>query len=302
MEIITNVNLAAFDLNLLLVLHTVLAEGSVARAARRLAVTSSAVSNALARLRVALDDPLTVRSGRGIVPTPRAAALAPVLARTLAALGEAVSGTDLDPAHTEREFTLAIADVGQVVQLPGIVARLATAMPRARLRVVSIDTLHAAGGLASTAVDVSIGAGERGPGVRATALYEERIVLVARREHPLARARVTKRVLEALRHVEVHVSPGKGNRALAASYAAAGLTRDLAVSVPTFTAAAAIVSTTDLVAWLPASLVEVLAPRLGLRVVATPLRPVRTAINLLWHERTDHDPTLRAFRELIERA
>jgi DNA-binding transcriptional LysR family regulator len=301
-EIITAMNLSTLDLNLLLVLHTVLAEGSVARAARRLAVTSSAVSNALARLRVALDDPLTVRSGRGIVPTPRAAALAPVLARTLAALGEAVSGTDVDPGHTEREFTLAIADVGQLAQLPRIVERLATAMPRARLRVVSIDTLHASGGLASTAVDVSIGAGERGPGLRAAALYEERIALVARRGHPLVRTRVTRRVLEVLRHVEVHVAPGKGNRALAASYAAAGLTRDVAVTVPTFTAAAAIVSKTDFVASLPVSLVEVLGPRLGLRVVATPLRPVTTTINLLWHERTEHDATLRAFRELIEHA
>jgi DNA-binding transcriptional LysR family regulator len=137
--------------------------------------------------------------------------------------------------------------------------------------------------------------------VRAAVLYEERIALVARRGHPLVRARVTKRVLESVRHVEVHVAPGKGNRALAASYAAAGLTRDIAVTVPTFTAAAAIVSKTDFVASLPVSLVEVLGPRLGLRVVATPLRPVTTTINLLWHERTEHDPTLRAFRELIER-
>jgi DNA-binding transcriptional LysR family regulator len=71
------VSLASLDLNLLLVLDTVLAERSVARAARRLHVTPSAVSNALARLRAALDDPLISRSGRGIVPTPRAAALAP---------------------------------------------------------------------------------------------------------------------------------------------------------------------------------------------------------------------------------
>lgn len=295
-------NLSALDLNLLLVLHTVLTEGSVARAARRLAVTSPAVSNALARLRVALGDPLTVRSGRGIVPTPRAAALAPVLARTFAALGEAVSGTDVDPVRTEREFTLAMADVGQVAQLPRIVERLATAMPRARLRVVSIDTLHAAGGLASTAVDVSIGAGERGPGVLAEPLHEEHIVLVARRAHPRVKARVAKRVLTSLRHVEVHVAPGKGNRALAAAYVAAGVTRDIAVTVPTFTAAAAIVSKTDLVASLPVSLVEVLGPRLGLRVVATPLRPVTTTIRLLWHDRTEHDPTLRAFRALIRSA
>src|SRR5262252_8135743 len=135
----TAVSLANLDLNLLLVLHTVLRERNVARAARRLNVTPPAVSNALARLRVALDDPLVTRSGRGVVPTPRAAELEPVLARTFGELDAAVRGADFAPAHSEREFTLAIADVGQFARLPRVVALLAKEMPRARLRVVSID-------------------------------------------------------------------------------------------------------------------------------------------------------------------
>jgi len=90
------VSLSTLDLNLLLMLDTVLAERSVVRAARRLHVTPSAVSNALARLRAALDDPLLIRSGRGIVPTPRAAALAPALARALRDLDQAVHGDGFD--------------------------------------------------------------------------------------------------------------------------------------------------------------------------------------------------------------
>jgi DNA-binding transcriptional LysR family regulator len=295
-------SLAAIDLNLLLVLHTVLAERNVARAARRLSVTPSAVSNALARLRVALDDPLTTRSGRGIVPTPRAAALEPLLARALADIVAAVQGQKFEPKKSDREFTLAVADAGQLARLPRIVAALAEAMPRARLRVVSVDTLHASGGLASTAVDLAIGAGEHTTGVRAEPLYEERIVLVARAGHPVAKTHVTKKALAALRHIEVQVVPGRGSRPLAASYTALGVTREIAVVVPTFTAAAAVVSATDLVASLPATLVDVFGARLGLRVVATPLRPFTTTINLLWHERTEHDPALRAFRELVKGA
>jgi DNA-binding transcriptional LysR family regulator len=295
-------SLAALDLNLLLVLQTVLAERNVARAARRLSVTPSAVSNALARLRVALDDPLTTRSGRGIVPTPRAAALEPVLARALADIDLAVRGQKFEPKKSDREFTLAVADAGQLARLPRIVAALAETMPRASLRVVSVDTLHAAGGLASTAVDLAIGAGEHTTGVRAEPLYEERIVLVARAGHPAAKTRVTKKALAALRHVEVQVVPGRGSRPLAASYAALGVMREIAVVVPTFTAAAAVVSATDLVASLPATLVDVFGARFGLRVVATPLRPFTTTINLLWHERTEHDPALRAFRELVKGA
>jgi DNA-binding transcriptional LysR family regulator len=293
------VSLASLDLNLLLMLDTVLTERSVVRAARRLHLTPSAISNALARLRVALDDPLLIRSGRGVVPTPRAAALAPALARTLRDLDQAIHGDGFDPATTDREFTLATADVGQVVRLPRIVAALARRMPRARLRVLSIDALVASGGLSGTEIDVLIGAGETGPGIHVRPLYEERIVLVARARHPMRPSRVTKAQLAALRHVEVQVSPGRGNRQLAASYASLHVDRDIAVVVPTFTAAAAIVAGTDLVASLPDSLVDVLGPRLALRRVATPLAPVATTINLLWHERTQQDPALRAFRDLL---
>jgi DNA-binding transcriptional LysR family regulator len=296
------VSLETLDLNLLLMLDTVLAERSVVRAARRLHVTPSAVSNALARLRAALEDPLLIRSGRGIVPTPRAAALAPALARALRELDQAVHGDGFDPAKTEREFTLAIADAGQVVKLPRVVATLGAEMPRARLRVLSIDTLFALGGLAGTEIDVAIGAGEKGPNIHLLPLFEERVVLVARVAHPRVRGRVTKTELAALRHVEVQVAPGRGSRPLAASYAALGLERDVAVVVPTFTAAAAIVAATDYVASLPTSLVDVLGARLGLRQVPTPLRPVGTTINLLWHERTHQDPALRLFRDLLTRA
>lgn len=298
-------SLSALDLNLLLVLDTVLAERSVVRAARRLHVTPSAVSNALARLRGALEDPLLVRSGRGVVPTPRAAALAPAIARALRELDHAIHGDAFDPATTDRELTLAIADVFQVVRLPAIVALLGKKMPRARLSVVSIDTLYAAGGLAGTEVDAVIGAGDKGPHVHAMPLYEERTVLVARADHPkLAKlpkgaARLGKRELGGLRHVEVQVAPGIGNGRLASRYAALGVAREVAVRVPTFTAAAAVVAGTDLVASLPASLVDVLGPRLSLIRVATPVALGGTTINLLWHERTDQDPAQRAFRQVL---
>jgi DNA-binding transcriptional LysR family regulator len=81
-----------------------------------------------------------------------------------------------------------------------------------------------------------------------------------------------------------------------------GITRNVAVVVPTFTAAAAVVAGTDLVASLPSSLVDVLGPRLALRPLATPLARVVSTINLLWHERTDRDPALAAFRELLAEA
>jgi len=289
------VSLSALDLNLLVMLDTVLAERSVVRAAHRLHVTPSAVSNALARLRDALGDPLIVRRGRGVVPTPRAAEIAPTLARVLRELDHAVLGAAFDPATTARTFTLAAADAVQIVRLPGLAVLLAAELPRATLRVVGIDSLVSLGGLAGTQVDVAIG-------VHLEPLIDERTTLVARRDHP-ARARLSRAGLAALRHVAVEMAPDRGFRDLAAAaYSRAGIARDVAVVVPSFTAAAAVVAATDLVATLPISLLEVLGPRVGLRAVAAPVPPYTVTLHLGWHERTHADPAQAAFRALVRRA
>jgi len=297
------VSLSSLDLNLLVVLDAVLSERSVARAARRLHVTPSAISNALARLRAALGDPLVTRSGRGIVPTPRAAELAPAIARALRELDQAVHGAAFDPATTTRSFTLAVADAGQVVRLPRLAKLIGAEMPSARLRVVGIDSLVSLGGLAGTEVDVAIGIGEKGPGLHAEPLYQERTVLVARRANSAFSTRLSRAALAALRHVAVEMAPGRGLRDRAGfAYARAGIPRDVAMVVPTFTAAAAVVAATDLVATLPASLVEVLGARLGLRVVRAPVPLHSVTMNLCWHDRTHADPAMIAFRDLVRRA
>src|SRR6187399_20424 len=110
--------LANLDLNLFLVLHSVLVEGSVTRAARKLSVTQSAVSNALARLRELLGDPLFVRHGRGLVPTPRAEALAPVMRRAMEELQTALDGSDFVPETSTRRFTLCWSDAQTIAHLP----------------------------------------------------------------------------------------------------------------------------------------------------------------------------------------
>jgi DNA-binding transcriptional LysR family regulator len=294
------VSLSQLDLNLLIVLEAVLTECSVMRAARRLHVTPSAVSNSLARLRHALGDPLVIRSGRGVVPTPRAAALLPTLGRALQDIDRAIQGDAFDPASATGQFTLAIADAGQIVQVPIIASDFAKTMPRAKLRVVGIDTLLSSGGLAGTEVDLAIAALEdKTPGVHVHPLYEEHSVLVARRGHPVAGRAVSKRQLGSLRHVDVHVAPGRGYRALAATYARLGIARDVALVVPSFVAAAAVVAATDLVATLPESFVRSLGETLGVRAITPSAPRVSIAIKLAWHERTQHDASMRAFRELV---
>lgn len=293
-------SIEAIDLNLLLVLHTVLEERNVARAARRLHVTPSAVSNALARLRGVIGDPLVTRKGRGIVPTPRALELGPVIARGLDEFDTAIRGVPFDAAHCARTFTLALADSGQVTWLPRIVLQMRKQMPRAHLRVVGIDSLVSLGDLASPEIDLHLGVRATGAGIHSEPLIEERVVLVARRGHPAFGRRLSKSALGALQHVRVEMVPGKSfPDQLAVAYARAGIEFAVVLTVPSFTAASAVVAATDLVTTIPESL---LGAHPELRAMTAPQPTQAVAISLCWHDRTDTDPAARAFRELVRSA
>jgi DNA-binding transcriptional LysR family regulator len=298
------VNLAAIDLNRLLVLHAVLTERSVTRAAVTLHVTPSAISNALARLRTTFDDPLLVRSGRGLVLTPRAATLAPQLADAVAAMVRVVdSQSSFDPARSTRTFTLACSDAEQISEVPRIAAAFARKLPKARLRVMSVDQLESMGGLASGEVDAAI-APAHGPlpDVHASELYEEEGVLIVRKAHPNVRRRMSKEQFNSLRHIDILLAlggPGIGHRIVEEFFASHGLHRDIAISVPSFAAAAAIAAQTDWVAGMPRRMALAFLRQMPLITVAMPVPPVRFRIQLVWHERTHKDAGAEVFRELI---
>lgn len=296
-------SLSPFDLNLLLVLDSVLTEGSVARAAARLHVTPSAVSNALARLRLLLGDQLVTRKGRGIVPTPRALELAPILAKGLRDLHDAVRSGGFSAVTSTRRFTIALSDVGQTVLLPRIVSLLQKEMPRTRLRAIGIDSLMLLGGLAGPEVDVVIGPDAGGGDIHAEKLFEQNVVLICREGHPALRKSSDPKAMGALRHIALDMAPGQGLRDLAgAAYAQAGIARDVAMTVPTFSAAAAIVAATDLVATVPASLFDTVGPLLRLRALPSPIPPLPIATHLCWHERTHTDSAAAGFRDVVRRA
>jgi DNA-binding transcriptional LysR family regulator len=290
------VNLQSLDLNRLVVLHAVLSERSVMRAAAVLHVTPSAVSNALARLRVTFDDPLLVKSGRGLVPTPRAMQLACVVE----------DQSRFESARTTRTFTLACSDAEQISEVPRIAAAFARKLPNARLRVMSVDELEAKGGLASGDVDVAIGPAH-GPvlDVHYSDLYEEEGVLVVRKGHPQVRRQMSREQFNTLRHIDILLSlggPGIGHRIVEGFLAAHGLQRDIAISVPSFAAAAAIAAQTDWVAGMPRRMASVFLRQMPLTSVAMPVPAVRFRIQLLWHERTNQDAGARFFRTLIAAA
>lgn len=299
-----SVNLSALDLNLLVVFLAVLEEGTTVRAAARLSITQSAVSNALSRLRHALEDPLFVRHGRGITPTPRALALRPAVTEALHALERAL-GAGFDASTTTRTFTLAAADHHQAADLPKVARAFAQAMPRACLRIVSVDYLVSSNGLVSGSVDAALAPeGTQGQGLYAARLFRERAALLVRRGHPACRGPMTLTRLATLGHIDVHVTlgaPGRVNDDVRQSVAGVGFARRVSVIVPSFTTAAMIAAQTDDVAWLPEHAAELFARLLGLERLRAPLPPLEIGCDLVWHERTHADAGARALRELVLR-
>ena len=278
-------NVTEIDANLLIVLHLVLQERSATRAARRLHLTQSAVSNALARLRTRLGDSLLVRTGRGLAPTPRAEQMAPLLASAFGDLERAVGREGFDPSTCTRTFTF--ADSEEFSQLPRLAHLFEERLPRATLDLVVSEEPLAA--LAAGRADVALGPeGRRGPGLYRRVAYEERAVRVVRRGNPAWRR--AARADPALQQIAVEVAdvtrarvPPVGGR--------------VAIRVPTFLAAALAASETDQVATLPVGLARSHAPVLGLRILE--LGAPTRRIALYWHARTQEDEAMRFFRSLV---
>jgi len=302
-EIIMGVNLSVLDLNLFLVLHAVLEERSATRAAARLNVTQSAVSNALARLRHLLGDPLVVRHGRGLVPTPRAEQLAPLLRDVADRLAMALNRSEFVPEESTRTFTIALADSHQATEMPRIAQAFTTRLPHAKLRVVSADYLAATDGLSSGDIDVAFAPAQAvQPGMRSQPVFEESAALVVRRDHPQVGRRITRALFNRLPHIDVHVAlgrPGAGHRVAQRGWERAGVRRRVVLTVPYFMTAALAAAATDCIAGLPDRMAALCVSRLPLKKVAAafPLPSMTTV--MIWHQRTDTDPGACAFRNLV---
>jgi DNA-binding transcriptional LysR family regulator len=303
-DYVTLLAMTAVDLNLLRALDALLAEGSVASAARRLGLSASAMSRTLARLRAATGDPLLVRAGRGLVPTPRAIELRDrvreAAEEALALLRPAIAGPDL--SGLERTFTIRAND-GFVETLGArLLAALTEAAPGVRLRFApkpDKDVRVLREGL----VDLEVGVlGKAGPEVRVQALFRDRFVGVVREGHPLlAAGEITPERYAACGHV-VASRRGDTNGPVDQALASLGLRRSIVVVVPGFSAALAIAKASDLVALVTASFHNATnesQPEAGLRRSRAFPLPVQTepiTVSQIWHPRLDADPAHRWLR------
>lgn len=286
------------DLNLLLTLDVLLSEGSVAGAARRLRLSPSAMSRALARLRETTGDPLLVRAGRGLVATPRAEALR-ARVHDLVQDAQAVLRPDdtVDLAGLARTFTLRTSD-GFVENFgPALVARVAAEAPGVRLNFLQKPDKDSTP-LRDGRVDLETGVVDTaiGPEVRARALFEDRLVAVVRDGHPLAGGALTAERYLAAAHVVVSRT-GEEADAVDLPFLPAGVRRRVGALVGGFSGAIALAAASDLVATVPDRHTRSL--RQGLHAVPVPLPARPFAVSMLWHPRLDADPAHRWLRACL---
>jgi DNA-binding transcriptional LysR family regulator len=290
--------MATPDLNLLLTLDALLAEGSVAAAARRLRLSPSAMSRALARLRETTGDPLLVRAGRGLVPTPRALELrervGPLVQEAEAVLRPA---RKLNLRRLQRTFALRTRE-GFVENFgPALLARIAREAPGVRLHFLQKPDRDSAP-LRDGEVDLETGVvgAAMGPEIHAQALFRDRFVGVVRAGHALGRGEPSLARYLACRHVSVS-RRGVGLGPVDEALQALGQAREVASLVDGFSAALALARGTDLVASVPERHTGNL--RLGMHSFPLPFALPEITVSLLWHPRLHADPAHRWLRGCV---
>jgi DNA-binding transcriptional LysR family regulator len=283
------------DLNLLVTLDVLLAEGSVARAARRLRLSPSAMSRALARLRETIGDPLLVRAGRGLVPTPRAIELRERVSQ-LVEDGKAVLRPSemLNLKQLDRTFTLRTSE-GFVENFgPELIARVSEEAPGARLCFVQKPDKDSTA-LRDGIVDLETGVVGKTTAqeLRVQTLFRDRFIGAVRLGHPFSQGEVSPSRFAAGRHIGVS-RRGLDEGPIDEALKPLGLGRQIVTIVGGFSTALALARGSDLIASVPERHTGNL--RAGMHSFPLPVSTPEVTVSLLWHPRLDADPAHRWLR------
>ena len=291
---------SSIDLNLLSVFQEVYRERQISAAARRLGLTQSAVSNALARLRKTFGDELFVRTANGMQPTPLAQQMAEPIGAALAQVALALSQRSrFDPGTSGRRFVLAMTDVGEVYFMPALIERCRLLAPNVEIASRRVNGLTLKDDMENGRVDLAIGAFEDvSDALYQRQLFRQRFVTMFRKGHPLGRGTVDLARFAAATHLIVDAAQSPYDR-INALLAKAGVGREAKFRVPHFTAVPYIVSTSELVVTVPQKLAESAAAPFGLAWIEPPLQLPTLQTNVFWHRRFNHDPGIAWLRGLI---
>lgn len=297
-------NLQRLDMNLLLVFDGLMEERSVTRTAERLLLTQAGVSHALGRLRSLLKDELFVRSKGAMQPTLRASALANPVRNALMQLNTALDPEDFDPKTSTQMFRLVASDYFTTIALPKLAERLENDAPNIDLRIVPISIGSLQELLANN--DVEFAAGTLRSRITAkfstectlSKLFDDNYVCVMRRNHPLARAKLTKARYLASKHI-LFSPTGKVELGIERYLRPIGIKRNIGLILCHYLAAPLILERSDMIMTAPRRMAKFYAEKYGVHLAPLPITIPPAQFQLAWNSRFTQHPAYRWFRSAI---
>ena len=291
-----------FDLNLLPVLVAIHEHGSVTAAAQHLGISQPAVSTALAKLRHQYGDPLFHRSGHGMKATVRMRALIQPLRDALLRMDDTfVFETAFNPRTTQRTFTFAMSDLGEMVFMPQILQRIRKLAPRAAVRSVAAGVPQIARGLENGEIDLAVG---YFPDLREKSFVEKHLffhhfVCLVRADHPVTAGALTMPQFLKLEHAVVY-GAGRTYEVFERHLRAKKIHRKVVLETPHFLSIPSVIARSDLVVTVPHA-VGVFARDLhtNIRMVQPPLRTPKIDLKMHWHRNFQRDPKNKWLREVV---
>lgn len=296
--------MTGLDLNLLYVLDALDETRSVSGAALKLQRSQPSVSLALGKLRDFFDDPLFVRTGHRMQPTPRATALvAPARAVLSRIAGDIVSVPDFDPLKSDRPVTLALSDVGEVVMLGTLLKHLRLHMPNAMVRSVSSHAGEVANQLENGEVDLAVGyfPDLKKHNFYQQVLYFDTFASLIRSDHRMQAGKLSIKQYLQLEHAVVRAE-SRTEEVIERYLARRRIKRQVVLTTPHFASIPIVVAQSDLIVTIPKPLATYFSQiSAGVRVVQLPFEPPQIALKQFWHRKYHHDARNRWLRELVRK-
>lgn len=292
-------NLRSYDLNLLVIFKAVMVRRSVAGAAEQVGLSPSAVSHALARLRVMLNDELFIRTSKGLEPSSRAIELFDEIETGLAHIANAIQLQQrFVPQEAERVFSMQIADYVSGLLLPPLAQRLSSEAPRASVEVIPFLVNNKPMEVQAD-VQIRFTPGGDVPTVaRSRRLLSDKFIVVMRNDHPATQQDMTAELYADLTHVKLSQA-ATGTTMIDDALADRGLKRRVAMTVPSWFDMPEIIERTDMIAIVPRRWAQVDARIARLSNAPLPLEEIGFSIDLFWDVHRDRDPGQKWFREII---
>lgn len=294
-------NIGSLDLNLLVAFDAIEQERNITVAANRIGISQPAMSNALARLRRTFNDPLFVRTGRGMEPTPFAKKLSRPIRRSCSLINDALrTAGNFEAATSRRKFVFYMSDIGEKVNLPIIMPHLQKMAPNITIKVSRIPQRDAQDAMMAGDVDIALGLfPSLAGGFYEQKLYRDTFVCIVRADHPKIGDTLTRKQFVEMSHGVVSFAGTGHDAAVEKTLARQRIKRHIGLVVQHFATLPMTISRTDLIATIPLKAAQSFSNLTQIKMLKPPINIPGFEIKQHWHERYHYDPANRWMRQQI---